>query len=145
VCQNVVAGIVGKNREFPLLQCKGVEKMTSVELKHQAKAEVWRKRIVDCRGSGMTVREWCQENQVCVTTYYRWEREILGHKPEDDSRSQQMSSVAPVFATLPAPQREISEKERPVATVRIGGASVDIYSNTDNGLVTALIQALKSC
>jgi hypothetical protein len=119
--------------------------MTSVELKHQAKAEVWRERIVDCRSSGMTVREWCRENQVCVTTYYRWEREILGRKPDDASQSQQMAPVMPVFATLPAPQGEISEKEHPVATVRIGGASVDIYSNTDNGLVTALIHALKSC
>jgi hypothetical protein len=119
--------------------------MTSVELKHQAKAEVWRERIVNCRGSGMTVREWCRENQVCVTTYYRWEREILGRKPEDVSQSQQMDPVMPVFATLPAPQEEISAKKGPVATVRIGGASVDIYSNTDNGLVTALIHALKSC
>jgi transposase-like protein len=40
-----------------LLQCKGVERMTSVALKHQAKAAVWRERIVDCRGREMTVRE----------------------------------------------------------------------------------------
>ena len=51
--------------------------MTSAELKHRVKLQEWLARIQDCRSSGLSVRAWCKQEGVNVTTYYRWERELL--------------------------------------------------------------------
>ena len=62
--------------------------MTSNELKHKAKLQEWALTIQECRSSGKPVKQWCIENKIKVTTYYRWEREISGtagknrNKPE---------------------------------------------------------------
>ena len=47
-------------------------------VKHQAKLLEWKDRVADCRSSGMSVKEWCEENGCSPKTYYRWEQEILG-------------------------------------------------------------------
>lgn len=51
--------------------------MTSNELKHKAKLQEWALTVQECRSSGKPVKQWCTENKIKVTTYYRWEREIL--------------------------------------------------------------------
>ena len=62
--------------------------MTSNELKHKAKLQEWALTVQECRSSGKPVKQWCIENKIKATTYYRWEREILGaagksrNKPE---------------------------------------------------------------
>ncbi len=52
--------------------------MHATELKHAANLEEWKKRIMDCRASGLTVIEWCSRNVWSTSTYYRWEREAFG-------------------------------------------------------------------
>lgn len=62
--------------------------MTSNELKHKARLQEWALTVQECRSSGKPVKQWCIENKIKTTTYYRWEREILGdaeknrNKPE---------------------------------------------------------------
>ena len=51
--------------------------MTSAKLKHRVKLQEWAARIQDCRSSGLSVRAWCRQEEINVTTYYRWERELL--------------------------------------------------------------------
>ena len=51
--------------------------MTSNELKHEAKKQEWSMSIQECRGSGLSVSEWCRQRGVTTATYYRWERELL--------------------------------------------------------------------
>ena len=46
--------------------------------KHQARLTEWRMLIAQCRSSGLPVKQWCAENGRDPSTYYRWEREILG-------------------------------------------------------------------
>ena len=46
-------------------------------IKHAAKLAEWSEKIQACRSSGMTVKEWCEQNHVCSKTYYTWERVYL--------------------------------------------------------------------
>ena len=46
-------------------------------MKHAAKLAEWSEKVQACRSSGMTVKEWCEQNQVCTKTYYTWERMYL--------------------------------------------------------------------
>ena len=63
---------------FVIAYCHiGGKGMTSAKLKHRAKLQEWAARIQDCRSSGLSVRAWCRQEEINVTTYYRWERELL--------------------------------------------------------------------
>ena len=52
--------------------------MNALQVKHAAGLEVWRQRIMECRASGRSVREWCEKEGFSPSTYYRWEREVFG-------------------------------------------------------------------
>ena len=40
-------------------------------------AAEWAARIRSCRGSGLSVRQWCGEHQISPQTYYRWQRRLF--------------------------------------------------------------------
>lgn len=42
-------------------------------LSKQERLEQWSGKIAACRGSGMTVRAWCQERGISEKTYYYWQ------------------------------------------------------------------------
>ena len=39
-------------------------------MSRQVRLEQWSGKFAACRGSGMTVRAWCQENSISGKTYY---------------------------------------------------------------------------
>ena len=90
--------------------------MTSNELKHEAKKQEWSMSIQECRGSGLSVSEWCQQRGVTTTTYYRWERELL------TAADQAPCSAVPAvtFAELPAPKQVSRNVAERCATLHIG-------------------------
>ena len=120
---------------------RGVQQMTSNELKHEAKKQEWSISIQECRGSGLSVSEWCRQRGVTTTTYYRWERELLA-----TAETVPRSSVPAVrFAELPAPKqvsRNVAERS---ATLHIGSASLDIYSGCDAEQLKMLVELLRLC
>ena len=46
--------------------------MTSNELKHEAKKQEWNIAIQECRGSGLSVSEWCRQQGVTTTLLARF-------------------------------------------------------------------------
>ncbi len=51
--------------------------MTIYDIQNAQKTPIWKQRIIECRSSGKSVKEWCKERGLDFTTYYRWERKIL--------------------------------------------------------------------
>ena len=114
--------------------------MTSNELKHQARKQEWGLAIQECRGSGLSVREWCRQRGVTTTTYYRWEREILGGIRRKDATDR--SAVA--FAELPVPHPLRNSSERTV-TLNLGNGSIDLYQEMSPELLRTLVELLRTC
>ena len=115
--------------------------MTSNELKHEAKKQEWSMSIQECRGSGLSVSEWCRRRGVTTATYYRWERELL----TGVRRTEAPPSTAVTFAELPAPKqvsRNVAERS---ATLHIGNASLDIYPGCDAEQLRLLVELLHLC
>ena len=98
-CQEV-APLTATNR-------KGLGTMNANQLEHTANLAEWKQRIMDCRTSGFPVKEWCRENQINPSTYYRWQREIPGRirKLDFEGAEEQLASEA----LLPSPQHEFVE------------------------------------
>ena len=114
--------------------------MTSAELKREAHLQRWAAMIQECRSSGQSVKKWCGENGISVTTYYRWERAVLS-KAEDAMRKQEM----PAFAELPVPKQEWRNVSECSATVRIGNGCIEFHQEMSPELTRSLIKALRSC
>jgi len=114
--------------------------MDASTAKHQAQLAEWHTRVAECRSSGKSVRAWCAEQNIGYKTYYRWEREILQIASKELTLASREEKAAPVFVELPSPA-SIPEKSV-VATVRIGTASLDVYSGADTEIVTAFCRAL---
>lgn len=44
------------------------------QMKRAISQEQWKQRIVECRNSGVPVKEWCREQGISYSTYYRHEQ-----------------------------------------------------------------------
>ena len=115
--------------------------MTSNELKHEAKKQEWSMSIQECRGSGLSVRAWCRQEEINAATYYRWERELLAL-----AETEPCSSVSAVrFAEIPAPKRVPCSVAERSATLHIGNGSLDIYPGCDTEQLKMLVELLRLC
>ena len=113
-------------------------------MKHAAKRQEWQERIVECRSSGKSVKEWCKEQGTTTATYYRWEREILGGFERKDSGRRLLAESTPEFAAVP----EITTSGRSgqaIMTVRKGEIAVEIYVGAGEREIEAVCRALKQC
>ena len=115
--------------------------MTSNELKHEAKKQEWSMSIQECRGSGLSVSEWCRQRGVTTATYYRWERELL----TGVRRNGTQPSTTVTFAELPAPKQVSCNVAERCATLHIGSASLDIYPGCDAEQLKMLVELLRPC
>ena len=117
--------------------------MTSNELKHEAKKQEWSMSIQECRGSGLSVSEWCRQRGVTTATYYRWERELLTGVRKNGAPP----STAVTFAELPVPKQVSCNVAERCATLHIGKASLDIYPGCDAEQLRLLVEllCLSSC
>ena len=97
--------------------------------------------IQECRGSGLSVSEWCRQRGVTTATYYRWEREFLAL-----AETEPCSSVSAVrFAELSAPKQVSCNVAERCATLHIGKASLDIYPGCDAEQLRLLVELLHLC
>ena len=112
-----------------------------LEIYNEAKKQEWNIAIQECRSSGLSVSEWCQQRGVTTTTYYRWERELL----TGVQRNGTPPSTTVTFAELPAPKQVSRNVAERCATLHIGSASLDIYSGCDAEQLKMLVELLRPC
>ena len=118
--------------------------MTVTEIKYASKRQEWQERIMECRNSGKPVKRWCAEQQISVTTYYRWEREIFGQLGKKGKESQALAVAAPEFAAAPAINR-CNTAGQAIMTLRTGTAEIDIYAGAGEQEIETVLRALKLC
>jgi len=94
------------------------------------KEKEWVERIADCRSSGLSVRKWCEINGVSHHTYYKWQQRLYKKLSCDEENL--------IYEITP----EIVNHSKPVATIRNGIISVDIYSCADKAAIATIISAL---
>ena len=100
----------------------------------QAKLAQWAQVVSQCRDSGVSVRQWCQENGVNVSSYYKWQRKVYAAAQDQQERSfVEVTPVQPAAVSCVA------------VTLRIAGAELDIHNGADAATVEAVLRAVKSC
>ena len=103
-------------------------------INQQNKLALWAGRISECRNSGMAVKTWCRENDICEQTYYKWQRRLF-----EMAQAQQEVQFAEVTPVRPVHSSNVA------VTVRIAGAEADIHSGANAATVETVLRFLKSC
>ena len=96
----------------------------------------WARLVSQCRGSGMTVRQWCEENGISLSSYYKWQRKVYA--------AVQAQQEARFVEVTPVQQASVAVSDVAV-TVRVAGAEADIHSGADAATVEMVLRVLKSC
>ena len=105
----------------------------------------WSQRVADCRSSGLSVTRWCAEHSIKPKTYYNWQKKVFAAMLAQ--QQSELSNTAPRFVERPPPVEETqpaaAEKQHGlVASVRIGNASMEVYSGASAEIVSALCKVL---
>ena len=94
------------------------------------KAQAWRKRILNQRSSGKTIRYWCQANGCQEHAFYWW-RTRLGLSPTSDAARR-----APVVGFA-----EVVVDDKPVATMEPMGSMGSMESMEPTGPMTLRLRS----
>jgi transposase-like protein len=118
--------------------------MDTRQVKHQYLLSKWTPIVRECRTSGMTVKAWCQENNVDEKQFFYWERRVREElctsvqTPEKEQPS--------VFAQLPihtchkeTPQ---SDMFRPDLVISIGDYRLELANQTSPELLEAVLKVI---
>lgn len=73
------------------------------QMKRAVSQAQWKQRIVECRNSGVPVKEWCRKQGISYSTYYRHEQVLLKSTQE----SGDMAITEPVQQALSVPLVEV--------------------------------------
>ena len=121
--------------------------MTIYDVQNAQKTPIWKQRIIECRSSGKSVKEWCKERGLDFTTYYRWERKILTSIiPAEDVPG----LPSPNLPSVPAPQNavvkvELAAKPEDETTIRfsVNGYNFCVPANVSTTFLSRLLEATK--
>lgn len=122
------------------------------EIKTELRHREWREQIQECQNSGLTVKEWCSNNGINISTYYSRLRivreEILSRKPE-------LHSIVPVSLSTELSEQSTAETiktgfsdttehaERII--IRKNDVEIEIPCNASENTITAMMRGLKEC
>ncbi len=127
--------------------------MTARQKLHQIHLQEWTVRFADQKASGLTVRQWCEQNNLSFHTYNYWK-----HLLKEEVVDQTLPDIVPL--SLPALADSDSSLETAAPEIRsiranrairsndsniklqINGVSIEIDTSVSEQFLTKLIRAV---
>lgn len=105
-----------------------------------SKSDFWSNRIQAFQESGLSRKDWCQQNEVPQSTFSYWFRKF------QSGISEPQDSPDPVFAKLPSEQElqnNAGTGKPPVTILFLEKIRIEVGADCPARLLTALLHALK--
>ena len=103
-------------------------------IKENANLAEWMRQVEECRNSGLSIRAWCEQSGIAVSTYTYRQNKVWKALNQQNA-----------FAEIPT-EEIISKSESGIAaTVHISGVNAEVHNGADEATLTAIFRALKSC
>lgn len=119
-----------------------MEQITAVSIRQRENQEIWAERIAACRNSRQSVKAWCRQNKIGCSTYYSWEKRLLG---EASRQLKSVSSSVQAESESKACFTEIqvmADTGTTIAVIHGQHAVCEIQSGISAELLTALTKAM---
>lgn len=121
--------------------------MTTREIAHQYRLSQWTEIIRECRGSGQTVKRWCEEHNVNHKSYYYWLKKVreaaCKSLPQTGGNSQIMVPVDTTSQSSIDVQPEIDSLSYDLR-IHFGSCTIDISNNASNSLIENTLKVIKN-
>ena len=134
--------------------------MSTKSLLHQALLNEWASRFADHKASGLSVAEWCKENNLSQYKYFYWKRQL-----KEEVTIQALPEIVPLaMPSTPANDSDVSSNphasdvtgatgatcatcasfpSNPCARVLINGMTIELDSSASEIFITNLIKAVR--
>ena len=120
------------------------------EIKKQVRHKEWAAMVQECQASGKKVGDWCDENGINISTYYK-RLYVVRSELIEESENQRIVPVS-VSASVSVPQNNavsdtgkehISDPGKII--IRKDGFEVELSQETCEDILVALFRGLKQC
>jgi hypothetical protein len=114
--------------------------MEAITVKRQYNLQTWTPIISECKNSGMTIKDWCNQNDIRPAKFYYWQKQIR----EELSSSLQLSQTNEHNLNFV----EVKEKLIPPLTSKadmvlaIGGVRLEINNSASPTLLTQVLKVI---
>ena len=118
--------------------------MSLTTVKHQVNLQQRRQSVLECKNSGLTVKQWCKQRGIDQSTYYRWQKEVWDREAQrlipSDLTEPGDSPVRLVQLSVPPYMNEQSDNAGII--VRNAGWTVEIKGNADSILLDQVLRVV---
>lgn len=121
--------------------------MTANQKIHQARLREWAAIFTEQKSSGLTIREWCKENDVSINKFHYWKRAL-----KEELTTQALPDIAPITLSTPVVQSQefisASYNYSPICPTKkisftINGLSIEVDPFVSEEFLTTLIKAVR--
>lgn len=116
--------------------------MSSRKATQEYRLSQWLPIIKECRASGMTVRLWCQKNNINEKQFYYWQgklRMIASESLPVPTKQQQTKFVPLSFS---ATQTTCHSAFVPTMVIRVGHTAIELASQVQPELLASVLKVL---
>ena len=121
--------------------------MNTKQKLHQIHLNEWTARFCEQKSSGLTVKQWCEQNNFSIHTYNYWK-----HILKEELASQMLPDIIPI--TIPDSQTQLAPTastesclaNRPIRTtakLTIGDISVKFDSDISEEFLRTILKAVR--
>ena len=129
--------------------------MLTKQILHQAMLNEWASRFADQQASGLTVAEWCRQNEISRDSYFYWKRKL-----KDELITQALPEIVPLnlpdvsapeckpIIPLPSDDSRTSCTTWPTCTtnspakIHIGNVMIELDASASENFITSVIKAV---
>ena len=119
--------------------------MEAQKTAHEYRMHHWIEKIRQCRNSGMTIKAFCQSQDLNIKSYYYWQRQIREAANKELVEAQNSDSenriIPDGWAQLSKPK---FTEDQPSLTIEISGFHIAANKTTDFELLAKVCRMLRS-
>lgn len=121
--------------------------MNSKQKLHQIHLNEWAVRFSDQKSSGLTVKQWCEQNNFTIHTYNYWK-----HVLKEELASQVLPDIVPLalpeiqtpMLTVPVPDSSLANRSiRATAKLTFHDVSVEFDSDISEDFLRTILKAVR--
>ena len=131
--------------------------MSTKSFLHQARLKEWINKFADRKASGLSVTDWCLQNNISKYRFFYWKRLL-----KEEAVTQMLPEIVPL--TMSAPVPAVPSEPAPISTtdtasatrtscttftpnscarVYINGMTIELDSSASESFIHAIIKAVR--
>ena len=119
------------------------------EIKKQVRHKELAAMVQECQTSGKNVEEWCNENGINISTYYK-RLNVIRNELIEESENQSIVPVSVSAAVSDASNSVIADAVKECSCedkimMRKNGIEIELPQNISGDIVLALLRGLSQC